>query len=171
MEPGKHLPSWCFFQNGNASSHHRARCSCVDRCRCYRQRLCCLQRPCHRGLLDSADCFVMFDHTVNVFAVTVLYLPRCSARTCVRRCMRVALNQQKKGLLAPCCRLIKSMAAADVSSSTVSILFFVSGPVSSIFCLPTFPKRGSTVASSSVDALSFKTPRGPNFVRYAGSFG
>jgi hypothetical protein len=39
-------------------------------------------------------------------------------------------------------RLMKSMAAAEVSSSIVSIRFFVSGPVSSMLCLPTLPQRG-----------------------------
>ncbi len=39
---------------------------------------------------------------------------------------------------------MKSIAAADVSSSIVSIRFFVSAPVSSMVCLPTLPKRGST---------------------------
>src|SRR5215216_309158 len=40
--------------------------------------------------------------------------------------MRVALNQQKKGVFARAC--MNSIAAADVSSSTVSIRFLVSGP-------------------------------------------
>jgi len=44
-------------------------------------------------------------------------LSRCSARTCVRKCMRVEFNQQKNGVLARSCRCMKSMAAADVSSS------------------------------------------------------
>ena len=58
--------------------------------------------------------------------------------------MRVVFIQVKNGLLALACRCMKSMAAAVVSSSTVSIRFVLSGPVSSI--LP------------SADALS--TPRG-----------
>ena len=77
--------------------------------------------------------------------------------------MRVVLNQQKNGLPACACRLMKSMAAAVVSSSIVSIRFLVSGPVSSIVCLPTLPKRGSTVGSSRSVALHRITPRGPNF--------
>ena len=67
--------------------------------------------------------------------------------------MRVALNQQKNGLPAACCRFMKSIAAAEVSSSIVSIRFLVSAPVSSIVCLPTLPKRGSTVGSSLSVAL------------------
>ena len=49
------------------------------------------------------------------------------------------------------CRSMKSMAAASVSSSIVSIRFLVSGPVSSIVC-PPWPS-----------ALDLRTPRGPNF--------
>ena len=85
--------------------------------------------------------------------------------------MRVALNQQKNGLPAFACRSMKSIAAAEVSSSIVSIRFLVSGPVSSIVCLPTRPKRGSTVGSSVSVALHLSTPRGPNFCVNSGSFG
>src|SRR6516162_3592316 len=76
--------------------------------------------------------------------------------------MRVALNQQKNGLLAVTCRLIKSTAASEVSSSIVSMRFRVSGPVSSMVCLPTRPQRGCSVGSSVSEALLRKTPRGPN---------
>ena len=48
--------------------------------------------------------------------------------------MRVALNQQKNGLLALALRSMKSIAAAEVSSSIVSMRFLVSGPVSSMLC-------------------------------------
>ena len=50
--------------------------------------------------------------------------------------MRVAFHQQKNGLLAFFWRVMKSLAAARVSSSIVSIRFLVSGPVSSIVCPP-----------------------------------
>ena len=70
--------------------------------------------------------------------------PRINFRTWVNACMRVVFIQVKNGLLALACRCMKSIAAAVVSSSTVSIRFLLSGPVSSI--LP------------SADALS--TPRG-----------
>ena len=43
-----------------------------------------------------------------------------------------------------------------ISSSTVSIRFLVSGPVSSIFCLPTLPYWGSTVGSSTSVAQAMK---------------
>ena len=76
--------------------------------------------------------------------------------------MRVALNQQKNGLPAACCRFMKSIAAAEVSSSIVSMRFLVSAPVSSMVCLPILPKRGSTVGSSRSVALHRSTPRGPN---------
>jgi len=47
----------------------------------------------------------------------------------------------------------------------------VRGPVSSMVCLPTRPKRGSSVGSSRSAALHFMTPRGPKFARKAGSRG
>ena len=42
--------------------------------------------------------------------------------------------------------------------------FLVSGPVSSIFCLPTLPQRGSSVGSSLSVAQEWMTPRGPKFL-------
>ena len=57
---------------------------------------------------------------------------RCSGRTWVRACIRVVFIQTKNGVSACTCRSMKSMAAAEVSSSTVSIRLRVSGPVSSI---------------------------------------
>ena len=54
---------------------------------------------------------------------------------------------------------LKSMAAAEVSSSIVSIRFRVSGPVLSIVCLPIRPKRGCSVGSSLPVALVRSTPR------------
>ena len=44
----------------------------------------------------------------------------------------------------------------------------VSGPVSSIFCLPTRPNFGSSVGSSTSVAQACSTPRGPNFLRVVG---
>ncbi len=49
---------------------------------------------------------------------------------------------------------------AVVSSSIVSMRFLVSGPVSSIRCLPTRPYFSSTVSSSSSVAQQCRTPRG-----------
>ena len=59
-------------------------------------------------------------------------------------CMRVVLNQTNQGL--PSCWLLSMnlVVAASTSSSIVSMRFFVSGPVSSQFCLPHFPKRPSS---------------------------
>ena len=55
---------------------------------------------------------------------------------------------------------MKSSPCSSTSSSIVSIRFLVSGPVSSIRCLPTRPKRGSSVSSSSSVAQEWMTPRG-----------
>ena len=60
------------------------------------------------------------------------------------------------------------------SSSTVSIRFFVSGPVSSILCLPTGPKCAVSFGSSFSLAQVWSTPRGPNRSRklgYSSGFG
>jgi hypothetical protein len=54
-----------------------------------------------------------------------------------------------------------------MSSSIVLIRFFVSGPVSTMVCFPTLPKRGSIVGSSVSVALQPNTPRGPNLSRNA----
>jgi hypothetical protein len=94
--------------------------------------------------------------------------PRLSGFVWVRRCMWVVFSQQKKGLPAARCRLIQSLAAAVNSSSQVSIRFLVSGPVSSILCLPTRPHRGSSVISSVSVAHEWMTPRGPKRSRKCG---
>ena len=83
--------------------------------------------------------------------------------------MRVEFHQTKNGLPSLCALSMKSSAPAVTSSSTVSMRFLVSGPVSSIFCLPTLPKRGSTVGSSVSVAKQCSTPRGPNFALNSGS--
>ena len=51
---------------------------------------------------------------------------------------------------------MKSMAAAEVSSSIVSMRFLVSAPVSSMVCLPILPKRGSTVGIVHVGRLALE---------------
>ena len=86
----------------------------------------------------------------------------------VKRCMWVVLSQTKNGRVESFARLMKSLAAATNSSSQVSIRFFVSGPVSSILCLPTRPQRGCSVGSSSSVAQEWITPRGPNIWRKFG---
>ena len=87
---------------------------------------------------------------------------------CVKQCMCVVLSHTKKGLPALFCRLTKSLAVATKSSSQVSIRSLVSGPVSSIFCLPTLPQRGISVGSSLSVAHEWMTPRGPNVLRKFG---
>src|SRR5262249_57540999 len=82
-------------------------------------------------------------------------LAGCCGLKWVRKCILGELNQQKNGRFARAWRCMKSIAAAEVSSSIVSIRFLVNGPESSI--LP------------SADDLM--TPRGPNFFRYSGSVG
>ena len=49
--------------------------------------------------------------------------------------------------------------------------FLVSGPVSSHFCLPQVPKRGSSPGVSVAVATHFMTPRGPNCALNEGFFG
>ena len=85
--------------------------------------------------------------------------------------MWVVFSHTKNGLPASFWRLMKSFAAATISSSTVSMRLRVSGPVSSIFCLPTRPQRGCSVGSSLSVAQQCRTPRGPNFSLNCGSFG
>jgi hypothetical protein len=75
--------------------------------------------------------------------------------------MRLELNHTKNGLLSRLARLTKSSVALMNSRSTVSMRFCVSGPVSSHFCLPHGPKRGSSPDVSAAVATHFKTPRGP----------
>ncbi len=66
------------------------------------------------------------------------------------------LHHTKNGVPAAFWRLMKSIAAATVSSSTVSIRFFVSGPVSSIrpsaklWITPRGPNRSRKVRPSAV---------------------
>ena len=75
-------------------------------------------------------------------------------------CIRLGVYQTKNGVRAFTDRSMKRPAWARNSSSTVGIRLEVSAPVSRHFCLPTLPKRGSTVGSSSVDATQSKTPLG-----------
>ena len=85
--------------------------------------------------------------------------------------MWVELSQTKNGLPASFAFFMNSLARATKSSSQVSMRFLVSGPVSSIFCLPTLPQRGSTVGSSVSVAKECMTPRGPNvFLKFGKSF-
>ena len=60
----------------------------------------------------------------------VFVLPTDAGFKCVKTCIRVELYQQKKGLFAFALRSMKSFAPARNSSSTVSMRFLLSGPVS-----------------------------------------
>ncbi|MCY1460843.1 hypothetical protein D9M71_784350 [compost metagenome] len=83
----------------------------------------------------------------------------------VYRCMRLVLSQTKKGLSACCALRMKSCAMGITSApSKSSMRFMVSGPVSSMVCLPTRPKRGSSVGSSLSLAKVCSTPRVWNFL-------
>ncbi len=86
-------------------------------------------------------------------------MPRSSGLTWVRKCIRVPFHQVKNGFRAATWRRMKSTAASEVSSSTVSIRLRVNGPVSSIRCVP------------SGFANVRRTPRGPNRFRNSGFFG
>ena len=70
--------------------------------------------------------------------------------------MWVVLIQMKNGLRALCLRWMKSIAPSTISSSIVSIRFFVSGPVSLTVCLPVRV------------ILLWSTPRGPKRSRKLG---
>ncbi len=77
----------------------------------------------------------------------------------MRKCIRVAFHQMKKGLSSAVTSSRYSSVRAVTSSSMVSMRLRVSGPVSSIFCVP------------SACAQLWITPRGPKRSLKAGSFG
>lgn len=85
--------------------------------------------------------------------------------------MWVVFSHTNQGVPSFCAFLMKSVAAAMNSSSQVSMRFLLSGPVSSIFCLPTLPQRSCSVGSSLSVAQEWMTPRGPKRSRNFGSFG
>ena len=85
--------------------------------------------------------------------------PRLSGFTWVRKCMWVKLTHKNTGLPALTCFSRNSAERAAMSSSIVSIRFLVSGPVSSIFCVP------------SGWAKLWITPRGAKFLRKLGNSG
>src|SRR5690348_17282915 len=94
--------------------------------------------------------------------------------------MRVVLCQTKNGLPSFLALSMKSVDALTNTSSKVVMSYFAfrngrscmfgtfdmsgnggSGPSSTIFCLPTLPHRGITVASSVVVAVQRTKLRGP----------
>ena len=72
-------------------------------------------------LQQLADVAVVLDHAVGIFVAGHAALAEHRWRTWVKTCMRVVFIQTKNGLLACTCRFMKSIAAAVVSSSMVSI--------------------------------------------------
>jgi len=77
-----------------------------------------------------------------------------------RTWIAVELYQQKKGVL-PLPTLSSHLSVSVVTSaSKVSMRLRVSGPVSSILCLPTLPHLGWSVESSVLVAYVWSTPRG-----------
>src|SRR5258707_15898245 len=66
--------------------------------------------------------------------------------------MAVVLNHTKNGLLPFPLRSIQSSVCLRTSASKVFMRSRVSGPVLSIFCLPTRPNFGSSVGSSTLVA-------------------
>jgi hypothetical protein len=88
-------------------------------------------------LLGAYDGVVVLHHPVDVLAVAV-FVTAAMLRAHVRAKMHARRVEPGKERLPGCWRCMKSMAAADVSSSMVSIQFFVRRPVSSIACLPIF---------------------------------
>ena len=102
--------------------------------------------------------------------------------------MRVVLCQTKNGLPSFLALSMKRLECSTSTSSKVSMSYLAfgsvlhvgtlamsgyggSGPSSSIFCLPTLPQRGISVASSLSVAQQCTTLRGPYLSRNAGSFG
>ena len=83
-------------------------------------------------------------------------LPRLPSLTCVRKCMCVVLSHTKNGSSASLASDMKRSASGTTSSSIVFIRSLVSGPVSSMRCVP-----------SSL-AHEWMTPRGPKFLRKSG---
>src|SRR5206468_4045360 len=71
---------------------------------------------------------------------------------CVTMCIRVGFSHTKNGFLSATALSMNLSARSRISSSTVSMRFGHSSPASWIFCLPTLPQRGSTVASSALAA-------------------
>src|SRR6266481_1439783 len=98
----------------------------------------------------------------------------------VQTCMRVVLCQRKKGLPSFFALSMKSEEALTNTESKVVMSYLAfkkgrscmlgtsdmfgnggSGPSSTIFCLPTLPQRGTTVASSLSVAQVCTRLRGP----------
>ena len=97
---------------------------------------------------QHADLVVELGHAGAVQGPSRRPCPDTSVWRWVQMCMRVVLCQMKNGCLAFVSAPWHRALPSRNSSSTVSIRLIVSGPVSSMVCMPTRPKRGSTVGSS-----------------------
>ena len=84
-------------------------------------------------------------------------MPRDASLSRVQMCMRVEFHHRKKGLSACFASFMKRIVSVVTSSSTVSMRFLFSGPVLSIFCVP------------SGFAQVWITPRVPKRFRSSGS--
>ena len=84
-------------------------------------------------------------------------MPRDDSLSRVQMCMRVEFHQRKNGLSAFFASAMKRIVSLVISSSMVSMRFLLSGPVLSIFCVP------------SGLAQVWITPRVPYFLRSSGS--
>src|SRR5689334_3234463 len=74
--------------------------------------------------------------------------------------MRLVFNQTKNGFFSSLAFFMNFIANGATSEPSKSCMRSACmGPVSSMVCLPTRPKRASTVASSLSDAKEWITPR------------
>ena len=110
-----------------------------------------------------ADVLVMVDHRVVIGRLPASRLPLVF-RLGVSEGVHVGRVEPDEERLARVVRFFHELAwrARRNRRRRFPCAFLVSGPVSSIFCLPTLPQRGSTVASSVSVAKECMTPRGPN---------
>ena len=161
---GRRLPSWCPSRCGTASSPRPARCSCAARCRCCTSRSCPRRCPSSSSSVEQlADVAGRGRSSCRGRATATGRPGRCSRAwcACAGACGWCSPSR-RTALPAPCWRLMKSDGGARrTRRRSVSMRFRVSGPVSSIFCLPTRPQRGCSVGSSSSVAKQRSTPRGP----------
>src|SRR3989449_1176084 len=117
--------------------------------------------------MSSSSCAMPASWMVQLFSE--LRIAWYFGDRCVTMCMRVGLSHRKNGLPSALVLSRNLSARSRISSSTVSMRFGHSSPLSSIFCLPTLPQRGSTVESSTFVAHEWSMLRGPSFdLRFCG---
>ena len=94
---GRRLPSSSSSRCGTAWCRHRARCCSAGRCRWSTARWCRWSRPRSSiSLSNSPTC--MSCSTMPSLYSSCPEMPRCSAFTCVRKCMRVPFHQTEERL-------------------------------------------------------------------------